>query len=339
MNLEFKKPLAEDMMKLAPYFSLRPNRTCDSGFLDIYLWSEHYNVKYCLVDDKAIIWSMEDNGECFSAMPLCREEDLKTYFELSKKYFNEVLKKPYKIYLADEEGVEYLKLKENPDYIVKEEFDLKDYLYDAEELRTLPGKKFHKKKNLVNKFKREYEGRWEYRSMSCDSKQLVWDFLDRWYAQRSKEVKDGEESLESEVKGIHEILKNCCSLSFKMGGIFVDNVLQAFSIGSYNPREKMAIIDIEKGNSEFSGIYQMINQQFLQHEFPEAVLVNREDDVGLEGLRKAKQSYNPIDYARKYMVLQKNFEGYESELQDQYEEAIRKYGQVNENVYSSAGQI
>ena len=67
----------------------------------------------------------------------------------------------------------------------------------------------------------------------------------------------------------------------------------------------MAIIDIEKANSSIPGIYQMINQQFLVHEFPQAKLVNREDDVGIEGLRKAKQSYNPIGYARKYWVEQK----------------------------------
>ena len=67
----------------------------------------------------------------------------------------------------------------------------------------------------------------------------------------------------------------------------------------------MAVIHIEKANSEFRGLYQFINQQFLIHEFPDAVLVNREDDVGLEGLRKSKMSYNPIGFARKFMVEQK----------------------------------
>ena len=59
--------------------------------------------------------------------------------------------------------------------------------------------------------------------------------------------------------------------------------LEAFSIGSYNEREKMAIIHIEKANPEMRGLYQLINQQFLIHEFPEAVLVNREDDMGNSG--------------------------------------------------------
>lgn len=76
-------------------------------------------------------------------------------------------------------------------------------------------------------------------------------------------------------------------------------------MGSYNSREKMAVIHIEKANPEFNGLYQFINQQFLVHEFPEAVLVNREDDVGIPGLRKSKMSYNPIGFARKFMVEQK----------------------------------
>lgn len=67
----------------------------------------------------------------------------------------------------------------------------------------------------------------------------------------------------------------------------------------------MAVIHIEKANSEIRGLYQFINQQFLVNEFPEAKLVNREDDVGMEGLRKAKMSYYPIGFARKYMVRER----------------------------------
>ena len=56
---------------------------------------------------------------------------------------------------------------------------------------------------------------------------------------------------------------------------------------------------------EINGLYQFINQQFLVHEFPDVALVNREDDVGMPGLRKAKMSYYPVDFARKYSVKKK----------------------------------
>ena len=183
-----------------------------------------------------------------------------------------------------------------------EQEDLKDYLYDGEALRTLAGKKLHKKKNHLNAFVKEYKGRYEYRKLCCPDRQDVWQFLDLWREQKGDNV---EEHLDYEVKGIHEILKNCSSLSIRMGGIYIDGNLEAFTIGSYNAREDMAIIHIEKANPEIRGLYQFINQQFLVHEFADTSLVNREDDLGLEGLRKAKLSYNPIGYARKYQVIQR----------------------------------
>ena len=67
----------------------------------------------------------------------------------------------------------------------------------------------------------------------------------------------------------------------------------------------LAVIHIEKADPEINGLYQFINQQFLVHEFPDVALVNREDDVGMPGLRKAKMSYYPVDFARKYSVKKK----------------------------------
>ena len=72
-----------------------------------------------------------------------------------------------------------------------------------------------------------------------------------------------------------------------MAGVYIDGQLEAFTIGSLNVRENMAVILIEKATPEIRGLYQFINQQFLINEFPAAELVNREDDVGMEGLRKA----------------------------------------------------
>ena len=245
---------------------------------------------------------MDLDGKTGSAMPICGEEDLEYYFWKLVEYFNTELKAPLYINLADEEAVEQLGLKNMPDkFKITEQVDLKDYLYDGNAMRTLSGKKLHKKKNHLNAFKREYEGRYEYRRLCCSDRGDVWKFLDRWREEKGEEV---EEHLDYEVRGIHEILKNCSLLNVRMSGVYIDGHLEAFTIGSYNPLEQMAVIHIEKANPEIRGLYQFINQQFLIEEFPEAVLINREDDLGLEGLRKAKLSYNPIDYARKYQVEQ-----------------------------------
>lgn len=302
MNLNFKPVEAEDLEKLNPFFCKRPNKTCDSVFLDSFIWREYYNVRYAVSDNKAILWLMDLDGKTGSAMPICSEEDLEYYFWKLVEYFNTELKAPLYINLADEEAVEQLGLKNMPDkFKITEQVDLKDYLYDGNAMRTLSGKKLHKKKNHLNAFKREYEGRYEYRCLCCSDRGDVWKFLDRWREEKGEEV---EEHLDYEVRGIHEILKNCSLLNVRMSGVYIDGHLEAFTIGSYNPLEQMAVIHIEKANPEIRGLYQFINQQFLIEEFPEAVLINREDDLGLEGLRKAKLSYNPIDYARKYQVEQ-----------------------------------
>ena len=304
MDLKFKPVEAEDIMEMIPLFCQRPNKTCDSVALDSFIWRYYYHVEFTIRDGKAIQWLMEENGIKHSAMPMCKEEDLPHYFYEMVEYFNKVLKCPFKIYLADEEAVEYLKLKESEDFVVTEQEDLKDYLYDGDALRSLSGKKLHKKKNHLNAFLKEYEGRYEYRRLCCSDRGDVWEFLDKWREQKGDDV---EEHLDYEVTGIHEILKNCSFLNVRMAGVYIDNKLEAFTIGSYNDLEDMAIIHIEKANPEIRGLYQFINQQFLIHEFPEVKLINREDDLGQEGLRRAKMSYNPCGFARKYLIEQKNF--------------------------------
>ena len=300
MSLEFKPIEATDLIKITPFVGLRPNKACDSVALDSFLWREYYHVQFAISGDKAVQWLMELDGEPYSAMPLCRQEDLESSFCEIVDYFNQVLKKPLRIYLADEEAVQYLNL-DPARFEVKEQEDLKDYLYDGEALRTLAGKKLHKKKNNYNAFVKAYEGRIEYRKLCCSDREDVWRFLDFWRQQKGDDV---EEHLDYEVRGIHDILKNCSEMAVEMGGVYVDGRMEAFTIGSLNPLENMAVIHIEKANPEMRGLYQYINREFLVHAFPDVALVNREDDMGLEGLRKAKMSYNPIAFARKYSVTQ-----------------------------------
>lgn len=300
MSLEFKKIEVNSIQEMLPFYAMRHNMTCDSVFLESYVWKDYYNVRYAIWENKALLWLMENEGRCFSAMPLCREEDLPGAFAAIEEYFNEELGYPLVINLADEYAVKYLNLPEDK-YLVEEQVDSRDYLYNGDAMRSLAGKKLHKKKNRVNAFKREYEGRYEYRRLCCSDSHDVWVFLDRWRQQKGEEV---EEHLDYEVKGIHDILKNCSEFSIHMGGVYIDGQMEAFTIGSYNPVENMAVIHIEKANPEINGLYQFINQQFLIEEFSEVEWVNREDDMGLEGLRKAKMTYYPADYARKYLVEQ-----------------------------------
>ena len=158
-KLDFHKPSFEEAAKLSTIYALRDNKTCDSTVLDTYIWKDLYNTRIYMEDEAAIILMKDEKGY-FAAMTYCREEELPKYFELLKSYFKNELNSPLRIDLADEDALKALGLCDNPEFAIEEEFDLKDYLYDAEELRSLAGKKYQKKRNLINKFMKEYEGRW-----------------------------------------------------------------------------------------------------------------------------------------------------------------------------------
>lgn len=304
-ELEFKKINAKNIQEYNKFYALRDNRTCDSVSLESFIWKDYYNVRAALVkkdgEDIGIIWLMGKEGEEFSALPVCATENLQYCFDLTKRYFNEVLGIKLNIHIADEEGVKELNLSDEEFEVVEGE-DLKDYLYLGEKLRTLSGRKLHKKSNRYNKFVLEYSGRYEYRKLSCSDRDNIFKFLSKWREERGEEV---EGHLDPEIEGIHSILENCKSLDVAMAGVYIDGNLEAFSIASFNKRHNMSIVHIEKANSKFNGLYQYINKEFQVNEFPTAYLVNREDDLGIEGLRKAKESYNPFDYARKYTIHQK----------------------------------
>lgn len=332
-KMDYRLLTAEDVILLAPFYTLRPNRSCDSAPLDQYLYRNFYQVKYCQVEDALFLMFMDGSEEAdpdgtaksvtpeiYGFLPYCREEDLAHYLKLEETYFNQVLGIPLVMTSADQEGVACLKETDAlNDYEVNEVEDTRDYLYDAEALRTLAGRKYTKKRNHINKFLKAYEGRWEYRTLTYADHEEVLAFLKKWMEAKlavgeeggideNGEAFDPEEELRGEFLGIQDILNHENLFNhIRAGAIYLDGELKAFSMGDYNEKEKVAIISIEKADPEIPGLYQMINQQFARHAYPDALLINREDDVGIEGLRKSKMSYYPVDFEKKYVITQKNF--------------------------------
>ncbi|MCD8054074.1 MAG: phosphatidylglycerol lysyltransferase domain-containing protein [Lachnospiraceae bacterium] len=306
MELNFKRLEAEDVRALSPYFSLRSNLTCDSVIFDSYLWRDYYQVEWALAEtapagDAAVLIRMREDDIDFAALPVCSDEDLPGYFRVLEQYFEEELGQRLRVYGADEAGLAVLNL-DPARYEIRETPDAADYIYDAESLRTLAGRKYHKKKNHVNAFLRAYADRWEYRRLTRAAKPEIWEFLERWEKTKGDEV---EVHLDAEMQGLHDYLENMDCFDAVTGGIYLDGTLEAFSVGSYNRLDRMSVVHVEKANGEIRGLYTLMNQQFQIHEFPEAVLVNREDDVGLPSLRRAKESYHPIQMARKYQIIRR----------------------------------
>jgi len=172
-----------------------------------------------------------------------------------------------------------------------------DYLYNAQELVALSGNRFHKKKNLVNQFRKKYLSR--YVDLTPDLIGKTRDMQEKWCEWRDCESSltlSAENRVIDRVLGAWESLRNIIG-----GAIMVDERLVAFCIAESFSRDTL-IIHFEKGFTEFLGSYQAINQMFLTAH-REFTLVNREQDMDEEGLRQAKLSYNPVDFVRKYRVV------------------------------------
>ena len=178
--------------------------------------------------------------------------------------------------------------------------DIADYVYEAEKLRNLSGKKYHGKKNHVNKFKKTYEN-WEYISMTGEHAEEAFQLLLKWKelnACMENHEKNAESCVASNYLRLFDELDVC-------GGILrVNGQAAAFSIGEQVCDDTM-VVHIEKALTEYEGAYTMINQQFVEHECQHVTYVNREEDTGDEGLRKAKLSYRPVFMVEKGTVKRK----------------------------------
>ena len=286
--------------ELNPYFDLVDYEACEYCFNTLFMWQHLYKTGYYIGDGFAVIVA-EYEGDTFSILPLAKKEDMLGVIKFIVEYFEKENKKIYFRGIT-KEVVEVLKV----DYPGKFEYievrDLFDYIYDGESMRTLAGRKNVKKRNHINYFLKEYADRFEYRQLDENDFDDCLEVMNEWTSNK-EENNAVDEDMEEELIGIKKLFANYSVLKdrLKIGGIFIDNKLQAFTMGEYlNP--DMALIHIEKANPNIRGLYPYINQQFLVHEFSDVEFVNREEDLGIEGLRKAKLSYHPVRFVEKYTV-------------------------------------
>lgn len=290
----------EDYEKLKGYFKLRKPVTCENVITDSYIWKNYYNTKY-YINEYGLVWIYRIKNQVFSSVPLCTDENVVASFYEMKEYFNSVLGVKLKLCLVDEHTKNILNLPKDK-FLVEEERDYFDYLYNAKELMALSGKKYHKKKNHVNGFLKEYENRYRVKIADKSDVESIKEFLIKWHNKRN--IIDEYNRDDYELKGIFYVLEHCDMLKYKMMLVYVDDVIEGFTLGTYLREEKTAYIHVEKANPDIRGLYAFINRAFLKNCFSEAEYVNREDDMGLEGLRKAKLSYNPIELIKKYTITE-----------------------------------
>ncbi|MBQ8997364.1 MAG: DUF2156 domain-containing protein [Clostridium sp.] len=298
--MNFKEININSKKELDPYFDIVDYEACEYCFATLYLWQHVYKTRYYIGEDFAVIMA-ENEGNTFSILPLATKERLPEVIDFVVKYFTKEGKKVC-FRGVTKEVVQVLNENYPEQFEYTEERDLFDYVYDGESLRTLAGKKNQKKRNHLNYFLKEFEGRYEYKLLNEENFDECLELLKEWTLKK-EENDEHDEGIDDEYIGIKKIFKDYELLKdkLKIAGVYVDNKLEAFTIGELiNPN--MALVHIEKANPNIRGLYQYINQQFILNEFPEVEFVNREEDLGIPGLRKAKLSYHPLRFVEKYTV-------------------------------------
>ena len=171
-----------------------------------------------------------------------------------------------------------------------------DYVYKAQLLATLKGWRLDGKRGFIKKFRAQYP--FQYEPYRKEFEKDCLKLMESWLASRESV----DPTARNEYEAVRIFLDHWDALGAQGGIITVEGKLVAFSFGE-KLNDTMFVVHFEKADPTYIGSYQMINQQFAEHcAAPGFLFINREQDMGLEGLRKAKQSYAPMKMIKKYTI-------------------------------------
>jgi len=172
-----------------------------------------------------------------------------------------------------------------------------DYIYRTQDLIDLKGRDYHGKKNHLNYFHKTFE--YEYVTLISDMADEAMKFIADF--NKRKEIPANEmELLKMEEEAMSDVFVNLEKVGYKAGAILIDGNIEAIAIGG-RLGSKMITEHVEKANVNFRGLYQAINNEFCKHVASWAKCINREEDMGIPNLRKAKLSYRPVKLLEKYI--------------------------------------
>lgn len=225
---------------------------------------------------------------------------------------NELIKTVYKLLEHKEEGIIDTELRLIPEYSiiaekrlldhfqVVEDRDSFDYVLKTQDLIILKGKEFHSKKNFVNRFLKLNPGH-KVEELNITNKNLHEMAETLFYVWEKKQKKERSQT-ENELTALRRLFLSSEHFNLTGVGVFIDESLIGFSIGEVI-HMKYAITHFEKADTSYPGIY-----QFLRHSTAKHFLrigceyINIEEDLGIPGLRKAKESWKPSFYLKKYKI-------------------------------------
>lgn len=290
--LDFRSITLEDKPLLDSFLQNSKEISCENTFVNLYVWQKAYNNKIAVLGDTLFIRYGEKGDESYR-LPIGGdlEKGLKAIIEHCGGFpvfwnpINENLSRLPKWFTEK--------------YDILPARDSFDYIYLTTDLAELSGKKYHSKRNHISSFSKKYN--WRYEEITPENAEMIMNCASEWYRQNSERL---DRFALCEQDGINTVLQNLESLNVTGGAIFIDEKAVAFTLGTAI-NENIFDIFAEKALPEFSGAYAVINNEFAKR-LTAYKYLNREDDMGLEGLRKAKLSYRPNVILEKYIFKPKD---------------------------------
>ena len=239
------------------------------------------------------------------------DEKIKTFFSIlegekklqnNKIFFEEILPQCFAQYkfwklMSQTQYESYNEILQTMNVVVEFDRDNSDYIYNRTDLQNLPGKDFHKKKNLVNAFLKN--SNISIKNLDTTNTKDAFRILQIWSENRNLKQTDYYQCIDA----LNDISQKNSILSGII--VYVEDNPVAWSIGEFLPDEKTYLVHFEKGDSNYKGVYQFINNATVKN-LPETVLfINREQDLGDEGMRQAKLTYRPCGFINKYLAFKK----------------------------------
>lgn len=293
MEIEFKKIALEDRDLVTKYLWASQVRSCEETFANTYLWSRQYPIEFAIVDEMLVFKTIEENP----SFDFPRGQgDLKVCMDKMMDYYEEK-GYPFRMHLVTEEDFAKLEALYPGKLKIEYDRDVADYVYETEKLITLAGKKYHGKRNHINKFRELYPD-WVYEKITDENLDDAFQMALKW---RHENACDQDEEKRLELCVTMNALRLLKELHLSGGLIRAKGQVVAIAIGE-PVSEDTFVVHNEKAFADVPGAYPMINQQFAAHEAKDYKYTNREEDTGSEGLRKAKLSYRPEILLQKGIV-------------------------------------
>lgn len=256
---------------------------CDYTLPNILTWA---NKVYC--DNKEII-AFNINDTLVFGLPIM--DDLVDTIKIINEKYNYPI-----FYAAEGQQLSTFLQYFGDQYILEEKPEYFDYVYRQENLASLKGKKLSAKRNHISAFSRLFD--WRFEEISKNNIQAVLECADQWYSNKNL-----DKVLMREKEVLPILLNNPEKYNVSGGAIIVNNKVVAYTYGA-PINDKVFDICCEKALPDYSKAYAVINNEFAK-QLTDFEYINREDDLGIEGLRKAKMSYHPEFKVKKYFLYYK----------------------------------